>query len=524
ETGGLLAAFSQQPDLKDLHLSLTGEGLLKNWHAHLNAQIQGVGSLTSDLKLAIKKQPQINLNTTLQLKTMLIDKKILNVIGKQQRLTIEAVAKDSQTIHLKKFSLKNSLLSLNTQANINLSEQNVQSNTHIILNKLSNLSKLKALTGIKLAGKTDLKLAVNGQFLAPNIHIKSHIKDLVINDVSTQTLDLNLKLKPLKSLGEGRFNIALNGSVTGLKQHGKALPEPNLSWKILAKTDEKQRFDLEKLQLDGQWSHLKLAGFFENTQQQGNFDLTLKLDHLNALTKSIKANVQTTANINIHPKFKQIEVGLKTDISQLEGLVKPILQLVGQRIQLKSQIALIPEQRLTIKQLSLKAKAINVTGKTELNLKNNQVNAQVKIHIPQFKYQEINLNRLEVMSNTQFNLDSKQLVSQLNVKLPHLNYQTIQLNHLKIAAKTQLNLKTQQFNSTLKMTIPQFKRQDINLKNIGLVLAAKGTTIKPSVTLLATVPKITIAKQTLQAIELRVSADDVMDSIYGQIELKLQQH
>ena len=521
ETGGLLAAFSQQPDLKDLHLSLTGKGLLKNWQAHLETQIQGVGSLKSDLKLAIKKQPQINLTTTLQLKTKLIAPEILKLIGKQQRLTIEAVAKDSQTIQLKKLKLNNHLMTLRSRATVDLSDQKIQSNTHITLNKLS---KLNALAGIKLGGATDLKLAVNGRFLSPKIQLKSHFKNLVLNDLSTQTLDLSLKLKPLKSLSEGQFKIALNGALTGLKQQGKSLPEPNLSWKILANIDENKRLDLEKLQLDGQWAHINLAGFFDSAQQQGSFDLKVKLDHLKALTKDIKANVQTTANINIHPKLKQIDVGLNTDIFQLEGLVKPVPQLVGQRIQLKSQIELIPEQRLIIKQLSLNAKAINVTGKTELNLKNNQLDTQVKINIPRFKYQGVDLNRLEVVTNTQFNLDSEQLVSQFNVNLPRLSYQNIKLNHLNIAAKTKLNLKTQELDSALKINIPQFKRQDINLKDIGLVLAATGTTEKPSVTLLATVPKIIVAKQTLKAIELRVSADDVMENVYGQLGLKLKQY
>ncbi|MCK5898958.1 MAG: translocation/assembly module TamB domain-containing protein, partial [Methylococcales bacterium] len=433
----------------------------------------------------------------------------------------QVIATDAQTIQLKTLRLKNHLLALKTQATVDLSDQKIQSTTDITLNKLS---KLNALAGIKLAGSSTLKLAVKGAFLKPKIQLNSHFKNLAMNDLSTQTLDVSLKLKPLKTLSEGRFNIALNGAVTGLKQQGKVLPESNLSWEILAKIDEKQRFDLEKFQLDGQWAHIKLAGFFDNARQQGNFDLNLKLDHLKALTKDIKANLQTTANINIHPKIKQIDVDLKADISQLQGLPKPAPQLVGDHIQLTSQIELIPDQQVTIKQLSLNAKAIKIAGETQLNLKNNQLEAQVRINIPKFKYQGIDLNRLEVMTTTQFNLDSKQLVSQLEVKLPQLNYQDIKLNHLTLAAKTELNLTTQQLDSTLKINIPQFKRQDINLKDIGFVLAATGTTDKPSVTLLATLPKITVAKQTLEAIELRLSADDVMENVYGKIALKLQQH
>jgi len=446
ETGGLLALLSLQPELKNLQLDLTAEGLVSDLKIDLKTKLDGLGELNTQVKLGISEQPWLNLQSVIQLQTGLLPKDIVDLLGVRQQLNINLIATDSQTIQLKQLSLNNDLITLDTQAKVDLSAQKI--NAHLNL-KLAPLEKLNALAGIKLSGSTNLQLAVDGLFTEPQISLSTTVEHLKVDDFSLQALKLKLQLAPLKTLADEQFKMALQGSATDLKQQNESLPESNLSWELAATFDEKQRLDLKKFKLDGQWSHLQLKGIFDSTEQQGDFNLSLNLDDLNAITTAVKAKIKTEAQIKIHPKIEKIEIALTTDVLQLAGLDESVNKLIGKQIHLKSQIEVKPENYVNVKQLGIKTKA------------------------------------------------------------------------LKLQANTQLNLKNQQLKGKIELNLPSFKTDDLSLKQAKIKLGINGTTEKPLLNLLATVPTLSVAGQKLQAIKLQATANDVIENLHGKVQLNL---
>lgn len=448
ETGGLLAALTHQPTLKNLHLDLKAQGLLTDWRVNLTTKIDGLAQLKTQIQLGIGQQPWLNLQAMLRLQTGLLTQKTVDLLGIKQQLDIQLVAADSNKLHLKQLSFKNALLSLNSKATLELSTQKINAQMRL---KLAQLEKLNHLAGLKLSGRSRLKLDVNGSFSQPKINAKAMIKNLKINDFSSSNCVVKLQLSPLKTLRESQFKIALQGSISQLKQHGKALPDPNLSWTLTALSDKKQTVDLKHFQVDGQWSHLQLAGFFDSKQQQGDFKLQLNLDHLKAVTTAIKAKIKATAQIKIYPYIKKIAIKLNSELLQFTGLDKSISQLLGKRIHLDSQIELTPKNYVTVKQLRMKAKAIHLQANSVLNLKNQQLKGQ------------------------------------------------------------------------LQLNIPHFKNKYLNLRQAKISAAINGSTKKPTVDLLATLPQLDLAKQSLKAIKLQASFKDVIENLHGQWQLNLRQ-
>jgi translocation and assembly module TamB len=446
ETGGLLALLSLQPELKNLQLDLKATGLVSDLKIDLKTKLDGLGELNTQVKLGISEQPWLNLQSAIQLQTGLLPKDIVDLLGVKQQLNINLVATDSQNVQLKQFSFKNSLVTLNSNANVNLSSQEINAKIDL---KLAQLEKLNALAGMKLSGVTNLQLAINGLFTEPQISLNTAIENLKIDDFSLQALKLKLQLTPLKTLADEQFKIALQGIATDLKQQGESLPESNLSWQLAATFDEKQRLDLKKFQLDGQWSHLQLVGIFDSVKQQGDFNLKLNLDNLKAVTTAVDAKVKTDMQIKIHPKIKKIELALNTDVLQLVGLDESVNKLVGKQVQLKSQIEVKPENYINVKQLRIKANALNLQANTRLNLKNQQLKGKVQVNLP------------------------------------------------------------------------SFKTNDLSLKQAKITLGINGTTEKPSLNLLATVPILSVAGQKLQTIKLQATANDVIENLQGKLDLNL---
>jgi len=446
ETGGLLALLSQNSALKDLHLDLKATGLLSDLKIDLNTKLEGLGELKTQFKLGISEQPWLNLQADIRLQTGVLSKNVVDLLGVDQQLNINLVATDSQNLHLKQFSFNNALVALNSNANVDLSTQKINAKINL---KLVQLEKLNALAGMKLSGVTNLQLAINGLFTEPKISLDTVIENLKIDNFAMQALKLKLQLAPLKTLADEQFKIALQGSVTNLKQQGESLPESNLSWQLAATFDEKQRLDLKKFQLDGQWSHLQLAGIFDSLEQYGDFNLKLNLDNLKAVTTAVNAKVKTNVQIKIHPKIEKIELALNTQVLQLAGLDESVNQLIGKQIQLKSKIEVKPESYVNVKQLGIKTNALNLQANTLLNLRNQQLKGKVELNIP------------------------------------------------------------------------RFKTANLSLKQAKIKLGINGTTKKPSLNLLATVPILSIEEQQLQGIKLQARADDVIDNLQGKLELKL---
>jgi len=446
ETGGLLALLSQQPELKNLQLDLKANGLLTDLQIDLNTTIDGLGELKTLIKLGITKQPWLNLHSKIQLQTGLLTPDIINLLGTKQQFNIDIIATDSQTIQLKKLSLNNSLLTLNSQANINLSTQKINANVEL---KIAQLEKLNTLAGINLSGTTNLNLAVDGSFTQPQLNLNTTVDNLKVDDLSIQALKLNLQLAPVKTLTDGDFKISLQGSSINLKQNNETLPESNLSWQLASTFNNQQIFTLNKFQLDGQWSHLQLTGIFDTEKQQGDFNLNLNLDDLKAVTTAVKAKVKTEAQIKIHQKIEKIDITLNTDVLQLAGLDKPVNDLIGKQVRLKSQIEIKPENYVNVKQLSIITKALNLQANTRLNLKNQQLKGKIQLNIP------------------------------------------------------------------------YFKNNDLALKHAKIILAINGTTAKPELDLLATIPQLTVAEQKLTAIKLHASANDLIENLQGKLLLNL---
>ncbi|MDQ7090573.1 MAG: translocation/assembly module TamB domain-containing protein [Methylococcales bacterium] len=449
ETGGILAALSQQPELKKLKLSLTTAGLLTNLKVNLKTDIEGIGQLKTDIQLGLTEQPWLNLKTDLHLQAGLLNADIIDLIGQKQQLQLNVIAANSYNVALKHLTFDNKLIGLNSQATIDLSTQNIEAQVNL---KLSQLKKLTTLTGIKLSGESELNLKAEGLLSAPKINVKARVKNLKVDDLSLQALKLNLDLAPLKTLAEAQFNIALQGTATDLKQNGQSLPESNLSWQLVTTVDENKRFNLRKLNVEGEWSHLHLAGIFDSQQQQGDLKLNLVVDHLKAVTSVAKANIKAAATIKIHPKVEKITIDLKTDLLQLSGLDAEINQLLGQQVHLSSTIEVIPNQQLKIKRLAINTKALNLKAKTTLNLKNQQLKGKVTI------------------------------------------------------------------------AIPYFKNKDLHFKRALVDLTIAGSSKKPKLTLLATLPELTVANQNLNGIKLHVKANDVLDKLTGKLTLNLKHY
>jgi len=481
ETGGLLAALSQQPALKDLNLELKAQGLLTDWQANLNLHVGGIGNLNTQINLGITEQPWLNLHAQTELKTGLLEQKLLNVIGAKQNLNLQLFAPDSENIQIKSLRFNNALLSLDSQLKFNLPTQEIDS--EMVL-KVAQLNPLNELLGMKLLGRSELNASVSGSIEKPKLVLKLNIDDLKVNDLQITHLENTLELEPLKTLKMGEFKLTLNGLVENLKQQAKALPESNLNWQALAILDANQRLDLKNFQLDGAWSHLKLAGVFDIPQQQGDLDLHLKLDSLKPLTNAVEANINTTAKIKIYPKIEKIEIALKSDIQKLSGLAPPVNALLGQKISLTSQIEIQPEKSFSIKQLHLNAKAISVNASTELNLDTQQLVGNIGVNIPKFSHKDLKLQRANAEikisgTTTQPNINA-------NISLAKLEaaQQQIKSLSLKVSAedvidnlKGVLELGFQQYQQKIALkTVYALKKQQLRLEK--LLFTAPKTQLK----------------------------------------------
>ncbi len=391
ETGGLLADLSQRKEFDDLHLQLTGQGLLSDWRAKLEGKLGGVGSLASHLHLAMDEQSSLQLETLVDLEAGLIDKELLQTIGETQQLNLKLLALDSETVRMDDLRFSNNLLNLNAQLKAQLNAQTVEGDLAI---QLAQLEQLQPLLKSDLSGQAELTSQLSGTFKQPVFDLKLLLNKIRADAFQADQLSANIQLNTLKTLEDKLFDLQLNGSAKGLAQQGKALPEKDLYWDILAHTDARQQIHLKQFTLAGDWSRIKLSGLFDTQNQQGDFKLALDVDNLQAVSQTLNAQMHQQAAIKIHPQLQQIDIDLDADISRLSGLPAVAGDLLGSHIQLDSRIQVKPSQALEVRNLQLTSKALSVDAGAQLNLENSQLEAQLNLHIPELNSKDVALQQL----------------------------------------------------------------------------------------------------------------------------------
>lgn len=479
ETGGLLAKLTQQPALKSVHLQLDADGLLDNLAINLNSQIAGVGNLKQVLTFGISQQPWLKLATKAELTTGIIPKKILDLIGKQQNLSMHVIATDAENIQLKQLELNNELLKLAANLNLHLPDQKIALSTDL---KLANLSKLNVLTGLKLAGATTLTATVNGTLEQPKAKLNLVINKLAVDDLQVKHLTTELNLVPETTVSAGKFNLTSTGTVTGILQAKKPIPEPNLSWDTQLNIDKKQQLQIKNFILDGAWSHVYVVGNFDLLKQAGELDLSLKLDNLAAITKAANAEIEAEAKIKIQPQLKQINVNLATNIQKLTGLPAPVKDLIGDKISLNTVLDLNQKTSLVVHELNLQAKKFNlIANKTQFNLNTQQFNSHLELAIPQLKTPEISLQKAKIKLDLQ-GKPTQPLVNAI-VEIANLEVAQQKISAIKLVASAkevmqnpqgQFKLQAQQYGQQLTLS-SNYALQGQQLKLDKLLFAAPKT-------------------------------------------------
>lgn len=385
ETGGLIAGLAGRPDLGDVSLTLEGAGPLDDWSGRLQADAQGLALADADLGLALVDQPRLTLAGTLQPDDALLPDDIATLIGEQLAIDLDVVQTRAQALDLRKASLAVDIGRVEAEGSVDFEAGDVvlQANAD-----LPDLAPLSALAQAELSGGAGADLDVTGTLDAPEGRLDLRVDQPAFDGNSAAAITSALRWTATAPLSSDRpaFDVTLDSKAEGLAIPGATLPDPDVSLSAALGVPLEGAIDIRRMAIETAGSSLTATGAVDPATIEGKIDLALDAPSLKRLAEPygqpVEGKALIEAAIQLADQAERITIDLDAGLEDLANLPPGAAELVGQKADLRANIALDPSQILKIDGLNFEAAHAKLQGQASLDLDRQDIAGEISAALP----------------------------------------------------------------------------------------------------------------------------------------------
>ena len=385
ESGGMIAALADRPDLGEVALTLEGQGPLDAWSGRLRADAGGLALVEADLGLALVDQPVVTIEGALTPGSGALPEDIAGLIGERLSIDLDLVQTRAQALDLRKVAVETRIASLTAEGSVDFEAGDLTLKADLAA---PDLAPLEALAKAGLAGSAEAHLVLGGTLDAPEGKLDLALTDPAFDGRRASAVRTTIDLATSAPLSSDRpaFDVTFDGGVEGLSIPDVVLPDPDVTWNAAVSAPLEGEITLRRVAIDTAGTTLALSGAIDPASLDGAVDLTLDAPSLARLAEPYGQPMDGEASITtalvLSNQARDVTVDLAASLSQLEGLPPGAAELLGEKADLQAKIALDPAQTLTLSELALNGAHIGLSGHAETNLDRRNLAGSLALALP----------------------------------------------------------------------------------------------------------------------------------------------
>lgn len=398
EQSGLLAALTGLPAAKGIHVHLSGQGPLADWHGKLAVTLAGLGTMQSQVDFQYADPPVLRMTAQVQGEAALVGPAVAALFAPNRPtldLALQGEWLDTQEIRLSQWSLRTPFAQLMLQGTLALPTQQLSGRADLTV---AQLAALAPLTGTPLGGSLTAALTTQGHWQQPHLTLTAQATDLAVATWQAKKLALQWEgpeeRKGNHSAQQFRGQGVLDGLRSGPDQPLGAEP---IAWSAHLTQPASGPLQLTRLELTNPMVTALMEGEIglEETRGQGRWQVTVaRIEQWikRAMPdQTIQGRGQWSGLFTLNPPTEGkteppqplLTTTLTGGLSALQGVPVALQPLLGADVQMGGKVALWAGERLVLTDLEMRTPSTAWQGTLEANLATQHLTGQIQTQIPQ---------------------------------------------------------------------------------------------------------------------------------------------
>ena len=492
ETGGLLAALTQQPQAGDFSLKLKGAGPLDGWSGDLELVAEGLAHAAARLDIALADAPTVRLDAKVEPDAAVVPADLAPLIGEQVGLALTVRQTAAQHVVLRNLAVEVAAATLSGAGDIDFDSEQFAAQTTL---RVPDLAPLGRLIETPLTGSLQADLAADGALMQPKGKLEIALEQPGVDQVAAERITTALDFAALAPLDGEQISVEVkgDGKAQSLRlPEGVPLPAQDVTWRVDASGSPDGPVTLRELALAADHVALQASGAVDAGTLAGDAKVGLRVDALAPLTEPfgqpIAGQLALDADLQLSAQAEQVTVDLKGGAQALAGLPPGAAELLGPAPQLAAQATFRPAQGLEVRSLTLDGAATSLKGQLALSLPEQGLGGEVTLSLPKLAVlgpalQQDIAGAIEIVARPGGTLEAPSVDLRVDGKQMLLAGRAIERLTLQTAAHDLLSAPAGHLEASLRATglvpklVADYALEDQELKVSGLALTGPGTRV-----------------------------------------------
>jgi translocation and assembly module TamB len=386
ENGGLVAALTDQAEATGFDLEVVGKGPLDAWKGELRADAEGLAHVDATLGIALDDQLTLTVDGEVVPADGVLPAEVAAALGDRLGLALTVVQTGPQQLKIERLRATAANTELTADGMVDLEAERFRVGVRLVL---SDLAALSGLAGTPAAGAVHLDLTADGGFLQPKGRLQLQGTGLAVAGIAADSLETSFDFAASEPLTSGFRGLSLSGSgqTEGLSAPGLApLPLDDLSWQVDVRAPEENTIELDRLRLSMADIELTAHGQAdpETLAATGQIDLTVgSLARLaEPFGQPLDGGVELHTDLVTSEQGRQIEARLNGRVDRLAGLPPGAAELLGETVDLATNVTLWPDSRVQVEDLAIEGAAVSLRGDVALSLPEQGLDGKLSLSLP----------------------------------------------------------------------------------------------------------------------------------------------
>ncbi|MDH3659447.1 MAG: hypothetical protein OEU92_05345, partial [Alphaproteobacteria bacterium] len=385
ESGGVLAALADRPEIGEVELSLEGQGALEDWSGRLSAQAEGLALLEADLGLALVDQPRLVIDGTADLAPGALPDDIAALVGDRIAIELDLVQTAAQALDLKSAAMTTALAVLDAEGSVDFDDGDLALRTGLAI---PDLAPLGPFAEAALSGKAEAHLMIGGTLTAPEGELALRIGAPAFDDKTAEAIATDIRWTTTTPLSADRpaFDIVIEGQALGFAIPGTVLPDEDARFSARLSLPLEGEVVVDHVTIESAGSSIEASGAIDPAELEGRIDLALDAPSLSRLAapygQAVDGKALVKAAIQLADRAKNIAVDLDASLDELAGLPPGAAELLGKQVALEAKVSLDPSRRVTLEKLTADGANVELEGDASLDLAEKGLTGRLSAALP----------------------------------------------------------------------------------------------------------------------------------------------
>ena len=377
-----------------LQARISGKGALSQWPGRLSAELQTVGTLSADIRMAISDRVGLKSDGRVQFAEGVLPQSLSSVL-EGNATDFHLVLDLGEAKNLFPENMEFSASGIDARlASVSRKEEEYAGLFHL---KVVDLSLFSGLAGTDVSGGLDIEGSFSGIPAQPKLELKADLDHPQWKEFSASALGVDLSLAGLEdgTLSEPHIQVNIKGRAADLRQKdkGKIILRDPFEFRIrsgIERISDAWQIDPLRLEMEGHRMDFsgRIAADFSEIKGKLTADLTDPGNLFADFPEKIKGNLQVSADINGNLKKQSLSAEITGVLRSVKGVHPRFDSLSASATNLAGTVQFTANEQVAVDGLSIRSDWADLTGGGRLNLRTREMTGSFKARLP----------RLEMMS------------------------------------------------------------------------------------------------------------------------------